>query len=73
MRKISAICIAALTLNTAAFGQEPPKVTQSSTSTAVGFSSQDATILNMMGWGIGLAVGIGLVCGLIGSSSNTTQ
>jgi hypothetical protein len=32
---------------------------------AAGYSSRDATVLSMMGWGVGLAVGIGLLCALI--------
>ncbi len=32
---------------------------------AAGYSTRDATVLSMMGWGVGLGVGIGLLCGLI--------
>jgi hypothetical protein len=27
--------------------------------------TRDATVLSMMGWGVGLAVGVALLCGLI--------
>lgn len=32
---------------------------------AAGYASRDATILSMMGWGIGIAIGIAVVCALI--------
>ncbi len=39
-----------------------------------GYGSRDATILSMMGWGLGLTVGIATLCALIpdnqGSSSH---
>ncbi len=32
-------------------------------------SSRDATVLSMLGWGVGLAVGIAVLCALIPSNS----
>lgn len=42
---------------------------------AAGYSSRDATVLSMMGWGLGLAVGMAALCALLddhkaGSGSN---
>jgi hypothetical protein len=34
---------------------------------------RDATILSMMGWGLGLGVGIATLCALIPSSVSTTH
>ena len=30
-----------------------------------GYSTRDATVLSMMGWGVGLAVGVALLCGYL--------
>lgn len=44
-----------------------------------GYGSRDATVLSMMGWGLGLAAGIATLCALIpdnlgtSSSSHTTS
>jgi hypothetical protein len=35
-----------------------------------GYSTRDATVLSMMGWGLGLALGIALICGYITPESN---
>lgn len=32
---------------------------------AAGYSCRDATVLSMMGWGIGLAVGIAFLCAIL--------
>lgn len=40
------------------------------TGCCAGYSSRDATVLSMMCWGIGLAVGIGLLCGFLAKSDN---
>ena len=35
------------------------------TGDGAGYSTRDATVLSMMGWGVGLAVGIALLCGYL--------
>jgi hypothetical protein len=45
-----------------------------------GYSTRDASVLSMMGWGLGLALGIALLCGYLedvesvhsGSTDNST-
>lgn len=37
---------------------------------AAGYSCRDATVLSMMGWGIGLAVGIALLCSLLSQDTD---
>lgn len=34
-----------------------------------GYASRDATVLSMMGWGLGIAVGIAALCALIENNS----
>jgi hypothetical protein len=36
-----------------------------------GYSTRNATVLSMMGWGLGLAAGIGLLCGYLFDSEST--
>ena len=36
---------------------------------AAGYSSRDATVLSMMGWGLGIAVGIAALCALIDNNT----
>ncbi len=52
------------------FSQDAPPPRQASRrGDGAGYSTRDATVLSMMGWGIGLAVGIALLCGYIETSS----
>jgi hypothetical protein len=37
-----------------------------------GYGSRDATVLSMMGWGVGLAVGIATLCALIPNNEAST-
>ncbi|MBI5272865.1 MAG: hypothetical protein HY861_02655 [Chlamydiia bacterium] len=45
--------------------QEPKNQRSSRRGESAGYSSRDATVLSMMGWGLGLGVGIALLCALI--------
>ena len=36
---------------------------------SAGYGSRDATVLSMMGWGLGLGVGIAALCALIPNNS----
>ena len=63
MRKcISLVLIFVLT--TASYAQESYGKSVR-TGQAAGYGSRDATVLSMMGWGLGLAVGIAALCALI--------
>lgn len=39
---------------------------------SAGYASRDATALSMMGWGVGIAVGIAALCALIDNSDSST-
>ena len=51
--------------------QEPPPPPRQTThrGEGAGYSTRDATVLSMMGWGVGLAVGIALLCGYLEQST----
>ena len=50
----------------ALFLQAPPVHAQNGRSgEGAGYSTRNATVLSMMGWGVGLAVGIALLCGYL--------
>jgi|GEM_PF-1778062 len=38
-----------------------------------GYSTRDANVLSMMGWGVGLAVGIALLCGYMEQSGSNAH
>lgn len=40
---------------------------------ASGYSSRDATVLSMMGWGLGLAVGMGTFFALMDNNSSSSS
>jgi|GEM_PF-1365774 hypothetical protein len=40
---------------------------------AAGYSSRNATVLSMMGWGVGIAVGIAAICALIDNNAGSTS
>lgn len=78
MRKIAS-AVLALSLLSSALAQETSPGTgrrhASRRGEASGYSSRDATVLSMMGWGLGLAVGMAALCALLdnntsGDSSN---
>lgn len=68
MRKIAS-AIAAVSMLTSAIAQETSPGTgrrpASRRGEAAGYSSRDATVLSMMGWGLGLAVGMAALCALL--------
>jgi len=53
------------------FAQEPPMKKNKRRGEAAGYSSRDATVLSVMGWGTGLAVGIATLCALLNDGSNS--
>jgi len=42
------------------------------TGEAAGFSSRNATVLSIMGWAVGLTVGIAAICALIDNETGST-
>jgi hypothetical protein len=66
MRKIAIVLL--LSLATSAFPQETREQRRCRRGQEMGYASRDVTAVSMMGWGIGLAVGIGLLCGLLHDS-----
>lgn len=47
------------------FAQETKQFCHSRRGECAGYGSRDATVLSMMGWGLGLGVGIATLCALI--------
>lgn len=73
MRKLLfALLSLALSLSTTAFSQETREARRSRRGQAAGYASRDATVLSMMGWGVGLAVGIAALCALIENNEATS-
>lgn len=43
------------------------------TGESAGYASRDATVLSMMGWGVGLAAGIAALCALVHNDTAHTH
>jgi hypothetical protein len=52
-------------LCTSGVSQESREARRCRRGQAAGYATRDATVLSMMGWGVGLAVGIATLCALI--------
>lgn len=76
MRKVILLLLS-LTLSTSLFPQETREERRARRGQAAGYATRDATVLSMMGWGLGIAVGIATLCGLIenhtGSSDSSSD
>lgn len=76
MRKIL-LTLLSLTICASAFSQESREARRCRRGQAAGYATRDATVMSMMGWGIGLAVGIAALSSLIenetGSSSTSSS
>jgi hypothetical protein len=68
MRISVAICLICSVFGTSVFGQEATKTSKRENGS--GFSSRDATVWSMMGWGVCLALGIALLCGSLEQNKN---
>ncbi len=68
MRKILACLLILLLSSTSGYSQEAPKATRRGT--GAGYSSRDATVLSMMGWGVGMGLGIAVLCGSLSQSKS---
>lgn len=64
MRKFL-LTLLSLVVFTSAYPQETREQRRSRRGQTAGFASRDATTLSMMGWGVGIAVGIAALCALI--------
>jgi len=71
MRKI-VLLLASLAVCSSGFSQETGSARRKSRGEAAGYSSRNATVLSMMGWGIAIAVGIGAICALIDNNTGST-
>jgi hypothetical protein len=72
LRKMILLLLSLLVLGSS-FAQETAtkRTAKSRRGEAAGYSSRDATVFSMMGWGTGLAVGIATLCALLNDSEGT--
>lgn len=52
-------------ISTFAFAQESREARRCRRGQAAGYATRDATVLSMMGWGLGIAIGVATLCALI--------
>ncbi len=71
MRK-ALLTLLSLAICTTAFPQESREDRRTRRGQAAGYATRDATVLSMMGWGLGLAVGIAALCALIENDTAST-
>lgn len=72
MKKVI-LTLLSLALSATAFSQETREARQSRRGQAAGYASREATTLSMMGWGIGLAVGMATLCALIENNAASSS
>ena len=58
-----------LVFASAGFAQEPRSQRPARRGENAGYSSRDATVLSMMGWGFGLGIGIATLCALVSDNN----
>ena len=51
----------------------PAQSSSSRTGESAGYATRDATVLSMMGWGVGLAAGIAALCALVHNDTAHTH
>ncbi|MBS0625561.1 MAG: hypothetical protein JSS32_05890 [Verrucomicrobia bacterium] len=71
MRRIS-LCLLILFLPLSTYAQEMSSHNKRQAEIA-GYATRDATVLSMMGWGLGLAVGIGALCALVQNETSSSS
>ncbi|MDE3045824.1 MAG: hypothetical protein KGJ02_04175 [Verrucomicrobiota bacterium] len=71
MRKFI-LCLFLVAVASPSFAQESPRPA-SRRGEAAGYSSRNATVLSMMGWGILLAGGIATICALLEQNNSSTS
>lgn len=60
-------------LCTTALAQEPRAKSSNRQGQAAGFASRDATILSIMGWGVGIIAGIATLFSLLDNNSSSSS
>ncbi len=71
MRK-ALLVLLGLALCTSGFAQDTGPARRKNRGEAAGFSSRNATVLSILGWSIGITVGIAAICALIENETGTT-
>ncbi|OGN65135.1 MAG: hypothetical protein A3E80_02320 [Chlamydiae bacterium RIFCSPHIGHO2_12_FULL_49_9] len=72
--RICLLALLSLAMATSATAQETgPGYRSSRRGEAAGYSSRSATAFSMMGWGVGLAVGIATLCALLDQNTSSTS
>jgi len=56
-----------------AFSQETREARRCRRGQAAGYATRDATVLSMMGWGLGIAIGIAAFCALIDNNTGSSS
>jgi hypothetical protein len=62
-----------LCISASSFAQETREQRRCRRGQAAGYATRDATVLSMMGWGIGIAVGIATLCALIENNTSSSS
>lgn len=65
------LTILSVVLLSSAYAQDSAPKKHSRRGEAAGYSSRDATVLSVMGWGTGLAVGIATLSALLNNESTS--
>lgn len=73
MMRRALLALLAFSLSTSSFAQESREGRLFRRGQAAGYATRDATVLSMMGWGLGLAVGIAALCALIENDKTSSQ
>ena len=68
MGRITSISLILMLVSAPVYSQEAPKSNRRGT--GAGYGTRDATVLSMMGWGAGLALGIAILCGSLSQSTS---
>ena len=68
--KIFLLALLSLAMATSGVTQETGGYRSSRRGEAAGYSSRSATAFSMMGWGVGLAVGIATLCALLDQNTS---
>jgi len=72
MRK-ALLVLMSFALCSSCFAQDTGPARRKNRGEGAGFSSRNATVLSIMGWSVGIAVGIGAICALLHNETGTAQ
>lgn len=72
VRKLT-ILLLMLALATSGSAQETRETRRCRRGQSAGYATRDATVLSMMGWGLGLAIGIAAICALIPNNGSPSS